>query len=519
MKSSFPVSLRSAAILTLLFTSLLMLMGCFGKKKLLRIIHTNDLNGVMEAAGAQSDGFKSGGLPHVVAVIKKLAADAETMGGKSFVVDCGDAFSGSTLALISSGEAPIELMNLAGYTAMVPGNKELNFGSESLASSSKKAGFTLLGANVLDNRGNRFSFLQACRTIYIDTMKIGIVGLVPKSISLTISPRFSGNFSFGEEDDALSAACDELKSDKPDLLIAITHMNVDQIKKMLRNSSAADSVDMVISAQNYYGPKAWPSSIPDQVGNTLVVHGTVVHSRRFVGCLDLYLDSRNRVNSTVWRLIPVDASKIDPPLEALETLEKFKPRMQHWEETTLGEATADFLFSIRNESILGNMIADIMREKTGVEISLINASAIKKGLGAGRLTKRSVLDMLPYENPIVTMEILGEHVETAIAHSINPKSRSALLCSGMTYEYKVNLGGEKILSSVAIKGHPIDRGRFYRIATTDFLAEGGNHYSMLTLGREKVFHATLKEAVIEWIREKETITPESIKTGRITELR
>lgn len=519
MKSALSKWLYEKVVPFLVVIVFLHLGGCIGKKKLLRIIHTNDLNGVVEASGPQGDGFQSGGLPHVVSVIRKLVAEADSKGGKSLVLDCGDAFSGSTLALISSGEAPIELMNLAGYSAMVPGNKELNFGSESLAASSKKATFTMLGANVLDSSGNRFPFLRAVKTVYVDTMKIGIVGLVPKSIAMTISPRYSGNFSFDGEDASLSEGCDELKADKPDMIVAISHMDMNQVREMLLASSGGNTVDVAISAENYYGPKSWPSSLPEKVGNAMIVHGTVVNSKRFVGCLDLYLDSRNRVSSYEWKLVPVDASKTDALPEAIETLEKFKPRMRHWEETVLGEAMGDFQFSLRTESPLGDMIADIMREKTGADASLINASAIKKGLAAGRITKKSILDMLPYENPLVTMEILGEHIESAVIHSINPKSRSALLCSGMSYGYKLNLGGEKILSSVSIRGRPIDRGRFYKIATTGFLAEGGNHFSMLTQGRDKVFHTTLKEAVIEWVREKRSIDPDSVKAGRIQESR
>ena len=81
------------------------------------IYHTNDTHGYLEG-----DGESVIGLP--------LVAGLKNTDENAILVDAGDATQSLPLASLTKGNDVIELMNLADYDLMVPGNHEFDFGTE-----------------------------------------------------------------------------------------------------------------------------------------------------------------------------------------------------------------------------------------------------------------------------------------------------------------------------------------------------------------------------------------------------
>ena len=59
----------------------------------------------------------------------------------SILVDAGDATQGLPLASLTRGADVIELMNLAGYDLMTPGNHEFDFGAAQFLQNAEAADF------------------------------------------------------------------------------------------------------------------------------------------------------------------------------------------------------------------------------------------------------------------------------------------------------------------------------------------------------------------------------------------
>ncbi len=90
---------------------------------------------------------KAGGIAQVAALIRKERALAP---GRTLVLEVGDAWYGSAIAMLTEGRAPLEAMNAIGYDAMTL-HWEFNLGRKTLMKRIEEAKFPVLAQNLVDN--------------------------------------------------------------------------------------------------------------------------------------------------------------------------------------------------------------------------------------------------------------------------------------------------------------------------------------------------------------------------------
>lgn len=70
------------------------------------------------------------------------------------------------------------------------------------------------------------------------------------------------------------------------------------------------------------------------------------------------------------------------------------------------------------ETNLGDLIADAMRAESGAQIALINCGAIRDSIPAGDITKGNIINVLPFENYIVTKKNNGSNLSATLESAV-----------------------------------------------------------------------------------------------------
>jgi 5'-nucleotidase/UDP-sugar diphosphatase len=192
----------------------------------------------------------------------------------------------------------------------------------------------------------------------------------------------------------------------------------------------------------------------------------------------------------------------------------------------------------RRETNLGDLIADIMREASGADVTIINGGGLRTSIKKGEITVENVYSVLPFDNYVVAIKLTGEQIREALEHGVsgveNGEGRFPQV-SGLSFTYSPSAPAGKRIGEVLIGGKPLDLKKQYRVATNDFLAAGGDGY--LAFGEaiksskdfaiiggmmkgEKVVYSDsgrwLRDVVIEYIKERKKIAP--MTNGRIREV-
>ena len=111
------------------------------------------------------------------------------------------------------------------------------------------------------------------------------------------------------------------------------------------------------------------------------------------------------------------------------------------------------------ETNLGNFIADAFREVHNADIALVKAGEVRIGrtVGPGSITKQDVIQMLPFGNTIVKVQVSGAWLEQAIESGLDTGNSGFLQVSGIkiTYDPGRPIGNRLVSAIVGI--HPLKK--------------------------------------------------------------
>jgi len=455
--------------LSLIFLFVIFTFSIVAQTVRVTILHVNDVYQFMPVEGG-----RRGGLARLLTLKKEAVKENPntifTLGG--------DTLSPSVETRTYKGAQMIDAWNAVGIDYAVFGNHEFDIKTAELLERMKESRFQWLGANVVDTKTNKI-FADTPPYVVKDFggVKIGILGLLLPETKQTSSMEDSLNVT------DFCATAKKLvkrmrKKEKVAAVIGLTHLSMAQDKQL---AGCAD-FDLILGGHEH----------------TLLQsssHGTPIFKMtadaRELGKFNLNFNAATkRFESLDWEIIPVTDQIADAP-EFAPVFEKYKPLLQQLAVrvgATGVELDALSLSNRTKETNIGNFVADSYRNAAKSDVALVNGGSIRADLtyNPGVLTKRDVLSILPFNNPIVKIEISGKTLRAALEHGV---ARSGLnedgepgrfpQVSGMTFKFDTTKPAGSRTSEITVGGQPLDENKTYTLATSDFLvSRSGDGYVM-----------------------------------------
>lgn len=159
---------------------------------------------------------------------------------------------------------------------------------------------------------------------------------------------------------------------------------------------------------------------------------------------------------------------------------------------------------------IGNLQADItlasaskifnLREKTKVDICLLNNGGIRAIINKGNITARTAFELMPFENSLVVVSLKGEQILEMVNHMIKEKKPQPL--AGLTFTIDKNDHAKAIL----VQTQPLDLQKIYYVATNDYLYNGGDNMNFFQKGIKMYdLDYKLRNVWIDYFKEVDTI--------------
>jgi len=222
-----------------------------------------------------------------------------------------------------------------------------------------------------------------------------------------------------------------------------------------------------------------------------------------VGTIDLTLSraTKDVISATVNnRIVTRDVAKA-ADLTAL--IAKYKTLSAPLANRVIGSITADILRAANaaGESALGDVIADAQLWATtpdelgGADIALMNAGGIRAdilysqisgGELAGQVTYGEAFTAQPFGNSLVTMTLTGAQIDAVLEQQFTGGIGILQVSSTLTYDRLAVAGADGRVTNVRIAGVPLDPAASYRVTVNNFLAEGGDRYTVLKQGTNRL---------------------------------
>jgi 2',3'-cyclic-nucleotide 2'-phosphodiesterase (5'-nucleotidase family) len=174
-----------------------------------------------------------------------------------------------------------------------------------------------------------------------------------------------------------------------------------------------------------------------------------------------------------------------------ETLDKSKT-INGW-QTTIGNLMADATFQYADKAF-------IAREKQHIDVCLLNHGGIRAIISKGNVTTRTAFEIMPFENTTVVITLKGEQLIEMANYLANGKKPHPL--SGM----EVHLGKEGAVTSITVQGKVVNTEKTYNVATSDYLANGGDEMTFFAKGLATYdLDYKLRNLMIDYFKDIDTL--------------
>ena len=136
---------------------------------------------------------------------------------------------------------------------------------------------------------------------------------------------------------------------------------------------------------------------------------------------------------------------------------------------------------LKRPTNLGKTITQAMIAATGADAALISSGGIRASMDAGIVTVNEVVTVLPFGYKTVVIEVTGEELLAALENGIkdlpNPSGAYPQFSGIEAIWNRFNEPGERLFK-VKVNGVLVDPAATYRLATNDFIAGGGDGYTV-----------------------------------------
>ncbi|MCK4666411.1 bifunctional metallophosphatase/5'-nucleotidase [Candidatus Dependentiae bacterium] len=532
--------LKSFVFPTLLFLLILISVNVFAGTGKLIILHTNDIHGGISASGAwwMNPAFPPplGGAASAVTIIKQVRAEAEKKGYELLILDAGDIWQGTPVGDKTEGRAILKFFELGGFDARTLGNHDFDAGWEVAKNTTEATDIPLVCCNVIDETtGNLPEWKNLSAYIIVEKggLKIGIVGGITDDMESLLPGNKLGPIKFPKIGLTLPKYIKEMKEKDADIIIGLFHTGISfskeaKYKILMEWEKEADEKGLVHGTDEYtnfiYEKKGFglqDQEIADLVPGLDIIVGGHSHSGLYppwedprnhtivvqaysklssLGQLEINYDedTKNIVGYHAFNYTLL-TEEIEPDKETDEIIGKMVKEAEAGMNVAIAHSKKP-LTRGNDETLLGNLITDAIRENFNLDVVLFNRGGMRADLPIGDLTEMDIYKVLPFGNSVVTMKVSGHMLKEILEVGFSGRRRDTQL-SGVTAKYNPTFPEKERICDLLINGKPLDLDATYTFATSDYLARGAVGYYMFPRIEEKDYTGvTVRETLLEYVK-------------------
>ncbi|KAG7399088.1 hypothetical protein PHYBOEH_009778 [Phytophthora boehmeriae] len=388
-------------------------------------------------------------------VRQRISADSHVI----FTLN-GDFLWRSELDRKDKGAHMVELLNYLGVEYVVLGNHEFDFGAEFLMELLTEANFTCFGSNIRSSSNGELlpGITDTCVVPLRNGLRLGLFGV---STTVTAQDPFAGpSVVFEDEVPHASRCVQELKAQGADAIVVLTHFKVaDDVHLAMH----APGIDLILGGHDHM-------PMTCSAGQTLI-HKSGIDAL-WLGVVEMTLtipavtEEMKALESSVqvgfqWQMLLNRGYEADPRCSTIinryaclvEQDEKAQGKLEPL-GTVLTALDGRRVTCRTQESNLGNLVADALREGLNADVGLVNAGYIKGDhLNAPGLvvTRKWLEKYLPLVKPTVVVEMPLRELKAALLYWLRRHpvmSSSQPQFSGLRVVYDISQPSAPAISSI-----------------------------------------------------------------------
>lgn len=506
----------------------------------LQILAINDFHGNINSFSSSFG--NSGGAQNLATNIRDREAGVQN----SVVVSAGDLIGASPLiSALFHDEPTIEAMNLIGLDIAGVGNHEFDEGPAELLRMANGgihpvdgtldgdgfagSDFEWLAANVVVDATGKTLFPSYTVKNY-QGVKVAFIGMTLEGTPSIVTPSGVAGLTFNDEAETANALVKKLQKNNIESFVILLHEGgsspggpqdcnggltgaIADIVPMLD-----DAVDLVIAGHTN------DEFICEIDGKWVTMAD---NAGRVFTDIDVTLNRKTKdmTVQSIENVFNLQSAEDAPDLQAL--IDKYVTLVAPLANQIIGEITGDILRAANpaGESALGDVIADAQLAATSsaatgdADMVFMNPGGIRDDLffdplptgvdAPGEVTYEEAFKVQPFGNSLVTMTLTGADIHDLLEEQWTGAVNVLQVSAGFTYTWDAAATpGDRVdPASIMLNGVVLDPGTSYRVTVNSFLADGGDGFSVLLRGTNRLGGEVDLDALVTYFGANSPVAP------------
>ena len=367
------------------------------------------------------------------------------------VVSSGDFAQGNTVGSLTKGEAIVRIMNAVGYDYLTIGNHEFDYTVPQMQHLSELLTAKTLCCNFSryeqdnddkDDRDND-DLYPAYEVKDFGGTKVGFIGVATPSTFRSSTPTYfiddNGNllYNFHQTDtyECVQEAVNDAREEGAEIIIVLSHLGDDPEVAYSRGLIAAThGIDVVLDGHAHH---VLNERLVNDRGDSVTLTST---GTKFAYIGRLTIDTDNRVTT---ELLPIsDCHRVNQAVQdtVLAIQQELEARVNAPVGTTAfalaDRDNQDNRLVRKQETNLGDFMADVARYTTGANIGVCNGGGLRAGLYNETITFGNIVSIWPFNNTMRVVECTGQQLLDAFevsAANLPRENGDFMHVSGLRY--------------------------------------------------------------------------------------
>ncbi|WP_141431132.1 5'-nucleotidase C-terminal domain-containing protein [Bacillus sp. 03113] len=488
-----------------------------------QMLAINDFHGNIDTKSTLN-GAEVGGAAYLATNLNQrqaeMEAQAEKDGRKSYTLrlHAGDAVGASpSLSSLLQDEPTIKIINQMGFKLGILGNHEFDEGIpefKRLIDAStvhpNVAKFTngtnyvyhgidddfkYLAANVID-KGSGEHIFDPYIIKDIGGVNIGFIGVVTPETITTAMPKYTEPYQFLNLTETINTYAKELEGKGVNAIVVVAHegaaTNAGATTGVMADvaDKIDDEIDIIFSAHSH------------EMANGVIDGKLIIQDYSYgqaFGDVRTELDpvTKDFVKGSIKAEVVPNTRNVTPNPEIQAIVDETKQLTEKAAQQPIGQAASADPIGKRKpedgENKLGNLVTDGQRIMTGADFAITNSGGIREALipktnekGEHIITWGAAYAVQPFNNYIQMIELTGQQIKDGLNQQWNnPNKLMFLQISGFKYTY---VDGSKVpgcekkycVQDIFLEDGQtkMDMNKTYKVAMNEFLADGGDGFTM-----------------------------------------
>ena len=367
------------------------------------------------------------------------------------VVSSGDFAQGNTVGSLTKGEAIVRIMNAVGYDYLTIGNHEFDYTVPQMQHLSELLTAKTLCCNFSryeqdnDDKDDRDDddLYPAYEVKDFGGTKVGFIGVATPSTFRSSTPTYfiddNGNllYNFHQTDtyECVQEAVNDAREEGAEIIIVLSHLGDDPEVAYSRGLIAAThGIDVVLDGHAHH---VLNERLVNDRGDSVTLTST---GTKFAYIGRLTIDTDNRVTT---ELLPIsDCHRVNQAVQdtVLAIQQELEARVNAPVGTTAfalaDRDNQDNRLVRKQETNLGDFMADVARYTTGANIGVCNGGGLRAGLYNETITFGNIVSIWPFNNTMRVVECTGQQLLDAFevsAANLPRENGDFMHVSGLRY--------------------------------------------------------------------------------------